>query len=63
VSTQPLRIALAGREHVVDAGTTACAVLAEAGPGEQAPGAHAEGGPIGDAVAEIVTAVRDRIQV
>ena len=41
MSTQPLRIALAGREHVVDAGTTAGAVLAEAGLGEQAPGAHA----------------------
>jgi threonyl-tRNA synthetase len=41
VSTQPLRIALAGREHVVDAGTTAGAVLAEAGLGEQTPGAHA----------------------
>ena len=41
VSTQPLRIALAGREHVADVGTTAAAVLAEAGLGEQAPGAHA----------------------
>ena len=41
MSTQPLRIALAGREHVVDAGTTAGAVLAETGLGEQAPGAHA----------------------
>ncbi len=41
MSTQPLRIALAGREHVVDAGTTAGAVLAEAGLGEQTPGAHA----------------------
>ena len=41
MSTQLLRIALAGREHVVDAGATAGAVLAEAGPGEQAPGAHA----------------------
>ncbi len=53
MSTQPLRIALAGREHVVDAGTTAGAVLAQAGLGEQTPGAHAV----------IVTAVRDRIQV
>ena len=41
MSTQPLRIALAGREHVADVGTTAGAVLAEAGLGEQAPGAHA----------------------
>ena len=41
MSTQPLRIALAGREHVVDAGTTAGAVLAEAGLGEQTPGALA----------------------
>ena len=41
MSTQPLRITLAGREHVVDAGTTAGAVLAEAGLGEQTPGAHA----------------------
>ena len=41
MSTQPLRIALAGREHVAEAGTTAGAVLAEAGLGEQAPGAHA----------------------
>ena len=41
MSTQPLRITLAGREHVVDAGTTAGAVLAEAGRGEQSPGAHA----------------------
>ena len=41
MSTQSLRIALAGREHVVDAGTTAGAVLAEAGLGEQTPGAHA----------------------
>ena len=41
MSTQPLRIALAGREHVVGAGMTAGAVLAEAGLGEQTPGAHA----------------------
>ena len=41
MSTQPLRITLAGREHVVDAGTTAGAVLAEAGLGEQTPGPHA----------------------
>src|SRR6201995_4099638 len=38
VSTQQLRITLAGREHVVEAGTTAGAALAEAGLGEQKPG-------------------------
>src|SRR6201994_3453483 len=41
VSTQQLRITLAGREHVVEAGTTAGAALAEAGLGEQQPGDHA----------------------
>ncbi|MGA2827705.1 MAG: threonine--tRNA ligase [Streptosporangiaceae bacterium] len=41
MSTQPLRITLAGREHVVEAGTTAGAALAEAGQGEQTPGPHA----------------------
>jgi threonyl-tRNA synthetase len=41
VSTQQLRITLAGREHVVEAATTAGAALAEAGLGEQQPGAHA----------------------
>src|ERR1700744_2094471 len=41
VSTQQLRITLAGREHVVEAGTTAGAALAEAGLGEQQPGGHA----------------------
>jgi threonyl-tRNA synthetase len=41
VSTQKLRITLAGREHVVEAGTTAGAALAEAGLGEQQPGQHA----------------------
>jgi threonyl-tRNA synthetase len=41
VSTQPLRITLAGREHVVEAGTTAGAALAEAGQGEQNPGPRA----------------------
>ncbi len=41
MSTQQLRITLAGREHVVEAGTTAGAALAAAGLGEQAPGAHA----------------------
>jgi threonyl-tRNA synthetase len=41
VSTQPLRLTLAGREHVAGAGTTAGAALAAAGQGEQAPGAHA----------------------
>jgi threonyl-tRNA synthetase len=41
VSTQQLRITLAGREHVVEAGTTAGAALAEAGLGEQQPGEHA----------------------
>jgi threonyl-tRNA synthetase len=41
VSTQQLRLTLAGREHVAGAGTTAGAALAAAGQGEQAPGAHA----------------------
>ena len=41
MSTQKLRITLAGREHVVEAGTTAGAALAEAGLGEQQPGQHA----------------------
>ena len=41
MSTQQLRLTLAGREHVAEAGTTAGVVLAEAGQGEQAPGAHA----------------------
>jgi threonyl-tRNA synthetase len=41
VSTQQLRLTLAGREHVAEAGTTAGVLLAEAGRGEQAPGAHA----------------------
>ncbi len=41
MSTQQLRITLAGREHVVEAGTTAGAALAEAGLGEQQPGEHA----------------------
>ncbi len=41
MSTQQLRITLAGREHVVEAGTTAGAALAEAGLGEQKPGEHA----------------------
>ena len=41
MSTQPLRLTLAGREHVAEAGTTAGAALAAAGQGEQAPGAHA----------------------
>ena len=41
MSTQPLRITLAGREHVVEGGTTAGAALAEPGLGEQSPGAHA----------------------
>jgi sulfur carrier protein ThiS len=79
VSTQQLRITLAGREHVVEAGTTAGAALAEAGLGEQKPGEHAviaarvngqfrdgtqkNGVPIADAVAEIAAAVRDRVQV
>ncbi|HWG14627.1 MAG TPA: threonine--tRNA ligase, partial [Streptosporangiaceae bacterium] len=40
MSTQQLRITLAGREHVVEAATTAGTALAEAGLGEQ-PGAHA----------------------
>ncbi|HEY6497823.1 MAG TPA: threonine--tRNA ligase [Streptosporangiaceae bacterium] len=39
--TQQPRITLAGREHVVEAGTTAGAALAEAGLGEQKPGEHA----------------------
>ena len=41
MSTHQLRLTLAGREHVAEAGTTAGAALAEAGQGEQAPGAHA----------------------
>jgi threonyl-tRNA synthetase len=41
VSTQQLRITLAGREHVVEADTTAGAALAGAGLGEQQPGDHA----------------------
>jgi threonyl-tRNA synthetase len=41
VSTQPIRITLAGREHVVEPGTTAGAALADAGLGEQSPGPHA----------------------
>jgi threonyl-tRNA synthetase len=41
VSTQQLRITLAGREHVVEAATTAGQALAEAGLGEQQPGEHA----------------------
>ena len=41
MSTQQLRITLARRGHVVEAGTTAGAALAAAGLGEQAPGAHA----------------------
>ena len=41
MSTQQLRLTLAGREHVAGAGTTAGAALAAAGQGEQAPGAHA----------------------
>ena len=41
MSTQQLRLTLAGREHVAEAGTTAGEVLAESGQGEQAPGAHA----------------------
>ena len=41
MSTQQLRLTLAGREHVAGAGTTAGAALAEAGQGKQAPGAHA----------------------
>ena len=41
MSTQQLRLTLAGREHVAEAGTTAGVALAEAGQGEQAPGAHA----------------------
>ena len=39
--TQQPRITLAGREHVVQAGTTAGAALAEAGLGDQQPGQHA----------------------
>ena len=38
MSTQQLRITLAGREHVVEAGTTAGAALAEAGLGSSSPG-------------------------
>jgi len=41
VSTQPLRITLAGREHVIEPGTTAGAALSDAGRGEQSPGPHA----------------------
>ncbi|MBV9793026.1 MAG: threonine--tRNA ligase [Actinobacteria bacterium] len=41
MSTQQPRITLAGRELVVEAGTTAGAALAEAGLGEQQPGEHA----------------------
>ncbi len=41
MSTQQLRLTLAGREHVAGAGTTAGAALAAGGQGEQAPGAHA----------------------
>ena len=41
MSTQPIRITLAGREHVVEPGTTAGAALADAGLGEQSPGPHA----------------------
>ena len=41
MSTQPIRITLAGREHVVEPGTTAGAALAEAGLGEQNPGPYA----------------------
>jgi threonyl-tRNA synthetase len=41
VSTQQLRITLAGREHVVEAATTAGRALAEAGLGDQQPGEHA----------------------
>jgi threonyl-tRNA synthetase len=41
VSTQQLRITLAGREHVVEAATTAGQALAEAALGDQQPGAHA----------------------
>jgi len=41
VSTQQLRLTLAGREHVAEAGTTAGAVLAEAGQAGPGPGAHA----------------------
>ena len=41
MSTQQLRITLAGREHVVEAGTTAGQALAGAGLGDQQPGAHA----------------------
>ena len=38
MSTQQLRITLAGREHVVEAATTAGQALAEAGLGDQQPG-------------------------
>ena len=41
MSTQQLRITLAGREHVVEAATTAGQALAQAGLGDQQPGAHA----------------------
>ncbi len=41
MSTQQLRITLAGREHVVEAATTAGQALAEAGLGDQQPGEHA----------------------
>ncbi|HEX3750201.1 MAG TPA: threonine--tRNA ligase, partial [Streptosporangiaceae bacterium] len=41
MSTQQPEITLAGRELVVQAGTTAGAALAEAGLGDQQPGAHA----------------------
>ncbi len=41
MSTQQLRITLAGREHVVEADTTAGQALAEAGLGAQQPGEHA----------------------
>ena len=41
MSTQQLRITLAGREHVVEADTTAGQALAEAGLGTGQPGEHA----------------------
>ena len=41
MSTRPLRIALAGREHVVDAGTTAGARTGGGRAGGADPGAHA----------------------
>ncbi len=41
MSTQQLRITLAGREHVVEADTTAGQALAEAGLGTEQPGEHA----------------------